>query len=144
MCTFLLLTQQLFDCFYVYIVVFKYVLLKGLNTLVLLNLNTNNSIAFITNWSQSLLVGHIKIRSWVVIEVYKHFLTDEILTRLKHSKRLEQFPRTLKAIENEKQNKILTIKKIEQKKCRKCGPFLDLIGRNCVECVLVLFINSSF
>ena len=45
-----------------------------------------------------------------------------------------------------KENKIrfLTIKKIEQKKCRKCGPFLDLIGRNCVECVLVLFINSFF
>ena len=75
-----------------------------------------------------------------MIKVYKHLLANEI----KHSKRFEQFSRTLKAIEKGKQNKILTIKKMEQKKCRKCGPFLDLIGRNCVEYVLVLFINSSF
>ena len=76
----------------------------------------------------------------IVIKVYKHLLADEI----KHSKRFEQFSRTLKAIEKGKQNKILTIKKVEQKNFRKCGPFLDLIGRNCVEYVLVLFINSSF
>ena len=74
-----------------------------------------------------------------MIKVCKHLLADEIKTGLKLSKRFEHFSRTLKAIEKGKQNKILTIKKIEQKKCRKCGPFLDLIGRNCVECVLVFF-----
>jgi hypothetical protein len=74
----------------------------------------------------------------------KYPLSDEIKTRLKHSKRLEQFSRTLKVIEKRNTIRFLTIKKIEQKKCRKCGPFLDLIGRNCVESVLVLFINSSF
>ena len=47
-----------------------------------------------------------------MIKVYKHLLADEI----KHSKRFEQFSRTLKAIEKGKQNKILTIKKMEQKK----------------------------
>ena len=50
-----------------------------------------------------------------MIKVCKHLLADEIKTGLKLSKRFEQFSRTLKAIEKGKQNKILTIKKIEQK-----------------------------
>jgi hypothetical protein len=51
MCTLHLLTQQLFDCFYVYLVVFKYILLKGLDALVLLNLNVSKFSVFFTNWS---------------------------------------------------------------------------------------------